>query len=160
DINIHDMESIIDEEVKSHPIEVSSKLIGSVMDEGIESKLKKKWIDYFYHHGFTPGLCYNYEQLSPLIHEGVPHSLRGKVWMYLSGALNLMLSSPRNYYYDIIHKNENQETVAIQDIERDLHRSLPEHQYFKTEEGRTALRRVLTAFSWHNPSIGYCQSMN
>ena len=37
---------------------------------------------------------------------------------------------------------------------KDINRSLPEHPYFNTEEGRDALRRVLVAFAWRNRSIG------
>jgi Rab-GTPase-TBC domain len=44
-------------------------------------------------------------------------------------------------------------------IFKDLHRTLAHMSYFQTPEVIEQLRNVLTAYSWRNPSIGYCQAM-
>ena len=47
------------------------------------------------------------------------------------------------------------------EIEKDLHRTFPNHSAFDAEtDGRSMLRDVLTAYALRNCDVGYCQSLN
>lgn len=94
-----------------------------------------------------------------LIRVGLPNRLRGEIWELTSGSLYIRLQKPR-LYTDTLLKFSGRESLAIDEIEKDLNRSLPEYPGFQNEEGIGRLRRVLTAYSWVNEEIGYCQAMN
>ncbi|KAI9657405.1 MAG: hypothetical protein M1821_003087 [Bathelium mastoideum] len=94
-----------------------------------------------------------------LIRVGLPNRLRGEIWELTSGSLYLRLQNPK-LYTETLAKFSGQESLAIDEIEKDLNRSLPEYPGFQSEEGIGRLRRVLTAYSWTNPEVGYCQAMN
>ena len=90
---------------------------------------------------------------------GLPNRLRGEFWEITSGSFYLRLQNPQ-LYADTLSKHTGQESLAIDEIEKDLNRSLPEYPGFQSEEGIGRLRRVLTAYSWTNAEVGYCQAMN
>lgn len=94
-----------------------------------------------------------------LIRVGLPNRLRGEIWELTSGSFFLRLENPK-LYGEILSKFSGQESLAIDEIEKDLNRSLPEYAGFQSEEGIGRLRRVLTAYSWTNKEVGYCQAMN
>ncbi len=90
---------------------------------------------------------------------GLPNRLRGELWELTSGSFYLRLQNP-NLFQDTLAANAGRDSIAIDEIEKDLNRSLPEYPGFQSEEGIGRLRRVLTAYSWINPQVGYCQAMN
>ncbi|MPC27402.1 TBC1 domain family member 9 [Portunus trituberculatus] len=76
-----------------------------------------------------------------------------------TGAINDLATHP-GHYEQAVAAGLKRGGPANEEIERDLHRSLPEHPAFQSDTGISALRRVLCAYAWRNPAIGYCQAMN
>lgn len=97
-----------------------------------------------------------YPQCTRLVQVGLPNRLRGELWETLSGSLYLRFENP-GLYQKILADNAGRVSASTEDIEKDLNRSLPEYSAYQTEKGIDALRRVLTAYSWKNPEVGYCQ---
>jgi hypothetical protein len=118
---------------------------------------------------------------SKLVRIGLPNSLRGEMWEICSGSIYLRFAN-QGVYDSILETHKDDVSLAMDDIEKDLHRydkvarrlnrkcvtntympkyrSLPEYAAYQSQEGIDRLRRVLTAYSWKNPEIGYCQAMN
>uniref|UniRef100_A0A8D1ZMD4 TBC1 domain family member 8 n=1 Tax=Sus scrofa TaxID=9823 RepID=A0A8D1ZMD4_PIG len=116
------------------------------------------WNDHFVEYGRT--VCmFRTEKIRKLVAMGIPESLRGKLWLLFSDAVTDLAAHP-GYYGNLVEESMGKCCLVTEEIERDLHRSLPEHPAFQNETGIAALRRVLTAYAHRNPQIGYCQSMN
>lgn len=121
------------------------------------------------------------EELEFLVRGGVPKDLRGEVWQAFVGVRTRRVE---RYYQDLlandIEANDDQEHNKFlsgnenrqqngkifdspdkwkKQIEKDLPRTFPGHPALN-EKGRNSLRRVLSAYARHNPSVGYCQAMN
>jgi TBC1 domain family member 8/9 len=116
------------------------------------------WGEYFRENGRNATLV-RQPTFHKLIRVGLPNRLRGEIWEVSSGSLYTRLRSP-NLYTETLSKHSGKDSLAIEEIEKDLNRSLPEYPGFQSEEGIGRLRRVLTAYSWINEEVGYCQAMN
>jgi Rab-GTPase-TBC domain/FYVE zinc finger len=100
-------------------------------------------------------------ELKRLVRDGIPPELRGRVWQKLSGSKDRQQNHESvDYYNGLLRIAEVIGAPCQYEIEKDLHRTFPGHRVFETKDGLDTLRRVLTAYSLHNPAVGYCQSMN
>jgi len=116
------------------------------------------WKEYLRDNGRSATLI-RQPTFHKLIRVGLPNRLRGEIWELSSGSFFLRFQNPK-LYVQTLAKYSGRESLAIDEIEKDLNRSLPEYPGFQSEEGIGRLRRVLTAYSWTNEEVGYCQAMN
>lgn len=147
-------------DIPTHPkggLGLQFKFPGDQSKEQEVVKLKR-WFEYSRRYGRNLELVEN-QIFNSLILIGIPNRLRGEIWELSYGAMYLRFEN-LGEYEKILADNADKKSFAIEEIEKDLNRSLPEYPAFQTKEGINKLRRVLTAYSWKNPEIGYCQAMN
>lgn len=124
-----------------------------------QEKQEKMWLQYFQNFGVGHSMVASNQLVDLITNTGIPDRLRSRIWLFTSGASRKASSEP-NLYYRILEEKRGMTSKSTEDIEKDLRRSFPEHPYYQTEEGIESLRNVLVAYSWKNPKVGYCQSMN
>lgn len=122
-----------------------------------------------------------YPPFQRLLQVGLPSRLRGELWEVMSGSVcaspgghrietseehradvpvpDLRFANPQTYSL-LLSQNAGKSSQSTDEIEKDLNRSLPEYKAYQTEEGLAKLRRVLVAYSFRNPELGYCQALN
>ncbi|PRP80913.1 hypothetical protein PROFUN_11354 [Planoprotostelium fungivorum] len=96
------------------------------------------------------------EQFLQMVKKGIPPQYRPTFWRVFSGTDQVMTMS-KGLYQQILDDHSEEVSLAVQQIEKDINRT------FSTNIGsfsRESLKRVLVAYSWKNPRVGYCQAMN
>ncbi|KAJ1905238.1 GTPase activating protein (GAP), partial [Tieghemiomyces parasiticus] len=116
------------------------------------------WKEYLEAHGRNLTTV-RLAEFNRLVRIGLPHALRGEIWELCAGALYLRFFRAGEYEA-LLNANHHRPGPYAVEIEKDLNRSLPEYPAYQTTEGIDALRRVLNAYSWKDPELGYCQAMN
>jgi len=101
-----------------------------------------------------------------LIRRGIPINQRGIVWKAIvDHRVRAHHDRSQTDYYKALLSNYNpglQLSPAAKQIELDLLRTLPSNKHYDGPHapGIAKLRRVLLAYSLHNPEIEYCQGFN
>lgn len=121
------------------------------------SKLRL-WNEYFHTHGRNVSIV-RQPEFHKLIRVGLPNRLRGEIWEITCGSVYRRMEH-QGVYQKMVKEYQGKTSPALEDIEKDLKRSIPGYPGYQSSEGIDRLRRVLSAYSWWNPDVGYCQAMN
>ena len=130
------------------------------------------------------------DKIKRYVRKGIPPEFRGAAWFWYAGGPGKLAKEPGLYWELVERaRNGKLSDNDREHIERDLNRTFPDNIRFKPDPTTTldaqagagggagkkkgsrysddpetpilqALRRVLQAFAVHNPTIGYCQSLN
>ncbi|XP_076025856.1 TBC1 domain family member 2A [Genypterus blacodes] len=102
-------------------------------------------------------------ELKGLLRGGVPQDYRQRVWRWVVRARTRTIRERHpERYKQLCEKSRTSPHPASRQIQLDLHRTLTTNQNFSSPSSPALqqLRRILLAFSWMNPAIGYCQGLN
>ncbi|KAK0121573.1 hypothetical protein ONS95_009863 [Cadophora gregata] len=148
------------------------------------TRRRKKWVALLKDNGLVTDRPIRFPAKSAkvkrFIRKGIPPDWRGDAWFWYAGG-PAMVSKNYGVYNALVRRAAAGDVTETDEeiIERDLNRTFPDNVKFKPDlpplapgevrnsqqvEPETpllqSLRRVLQAFSIHNPRIGYCQSLN
>ncbi|XP_051809997.1 TBC1 domain family member 2A [Acanthochromis polyacanthus] len=127
----------------------------------VERPLLSRWAHYLAgrsEHDLCPS-----PELKVLLRGGVPREYRQRVWRWMVRARTRSIREHHpQRYQQLCEKSRTSPHPASRQIQLDLHRTLTTNQHFSSPSSPALqqLRRVLLAFSWQNPAIGYCQGLN
>lgn len=114
------------------------------------SKMLKEW---------DKTITHKESKLKSRIRKGIPDIVRGEVWKRLAGIENIKSTYPNVYHQtpvdSLIPENTHRQ------IECDLDRTFPRHDFFVTcnGAGQSSLRRILHLYAIYDPEVGYCSGM-
>ena len=95
--------------------------------------------------------------LKERVRKGIPDPLRSRVWLLIADGLNVRNSYPKHLYFRL--SNMDEDPPCMLTINKDLDRTFPGHEIYRTAEGQLSLKNILRAYAFFDPEIGYCQGM-
>ncbi|XP_035281400.1 TBC1 domain family member 2A [Anguilla anguilla] len=155
DYEVEDMKLL----AKIQALEIRSNNL--LQQEAADRPLLGRWAQYM--SGRPPGELAASPELKALLRAGMPREYRRQVWRWLVQVRTLSLREryPQRYQ-ELCDKSQASQHPAYRQIQLDLHRTLTSNQHFSSPSNPAVqqLHRILLAFSWQNPTIGYCQGLN
>ncbi|XP_042618532.1 TBC1 domain family member 10A [Cyprinus carpio] len=114
-----------------------------------------KWLDMLNH--WDRWISKRFKKVRLRCQKGIPPSLRGRAWLYLSGG-KVKREQNCGKFNELDSMDGDPKWVDV--IERDLHRQFPFHEMFVSRggHGQKDLFRVLKAYTLYRPDEGYCQA--
>ncbi|KAI0211391.1 TBC1 domain family member 2B [Lamellibrachia satsuma] len=143
---------------------ISDELSCKAQNLGVDMSNQVKWENYFVSIGERE--IQRSRELKLLIRTGIPLQYKERIW---KGCVHFHVGKwsemqQGKYYEDLLQTCKTTQLLnpALKQIELDLLRTLPHNKHYQTlsSEGICRLRRVLSAYSLHNPLVGYCQGIN
>ncbi|XP_026153940.1 TBC1 domain family member 10A-like isoform X2 [Mastacembelus armatus] len=114
-----------------------------------------KWLEML--NSWDKWMAKKHKKVKERCQKGIPPSLRGRAWLYLTGG-KVKREQNKRKFQELDNQPGDPKWVDI--IERDLHRQFPFHEMFAARggHGQQDLFRVLKAYTLHRPEEGYCQA--
>ncbi|XP_010152809.1 PREDICTED: TBC1 domain family member 10A-like, partial [Eurypyga helias] len=116
---------------------------------------ESKWLDML--NNWDKWMAKKHKKIRLRCQKGIPPSLRGRAWQYLSGS-KVKLEQNIGKFDELDLQPGEPKWLDV--IERDLHRQFPFHEMFVSRggHGQQDLFRVLKAYTLYRPEEGYCQA--
>lgn len=133
---------------------VSGKDVKKIDEEKMKGRRReRKWIQM--NRTWQEFAPRNRKTVKRRIRKGIPDALRASLWSTFTESQKYKDEAP-SLYQSLLEK----ESPFADVIKRDLNRTFPEHVFFRgNTNGMAALFNVLSAYSVHDPEVGYCQGM-
>ncbi|KAI5099536.1 TBC1 domain family member 10A [Silurus meridionalis] len=116
---------------------------------------ESKWLEML--QSWDKWMSKRHKKVKLRCQKGIPPSLRGRAWLYLSGG-KVKREQNLHRFQELDSKDGDSKWVDV--IKKDLHRQFPFHEMFAARggHGQQDLFRVLKAYTLYRPEEGYCQA--
>lgn len=155
DYEVEDMKLL----AKIQALEIRSHNL--LQQEKGDRSLLARWTQFL--GGRSPDDLSSSEELKTLVRAGVPRQYRPCVWRWMVRVrTNTLRQCHPDLFQQLCEKSRATPHPAARQIQLDLHRTLTSNQSFSSPSSPMLqqLQRILLAFSWQNPEVGYCQGLN